>query len=136
MEKKYNWFNRSPRDWTPVEKSDGTFCGLACGAKCTKAAYDKALSDAGKLVLMMGFGWGYTIWENCQWCYNVYKEDVSIGISIHYNRHSTNYTCYFNSNPQFVTTNSNPQLAYQEALELFNTHIESLKNIQKELKGI
>jgi hypothetical protein len=82
----------------------------------------------------MGLGWGHRVWENCKWYYSVYKDNVSIDIHIVYNENVNSYSCYFNSNPQIITENESPELAYREAFELFNSHIESLISIKKELE--
>lgn len=120
------------RDWNPVLNGD-TYCSPSCGRKCKKSAYDKALVDASKLVLTMGLGWSYKVWENCDWHYRVYKENVSIDIEIYYNKQTDDYTCYFNSNPQFITGHKDPKIAYEMAIEKVNSYLEELQTIQKEL---
>lgn len=120
------------RDWNPVLNGD-VYCSPACGNKCKKSDYNKAVDDVSKLILTMGFGWSYKIWENCKWHYKIYKENVSISIEIFYHEREDSYRCYFNSNPQFIIEHKDPKVAYEMVLEQFNTNLERLKNIQKEL---
>ena len=133
MEKKYNWSNPSPRDWNPVEKSDGTFCSTACGNKCTKSAYNKAVSDGSKLVLTMGIDWSVIIWENCDWYYRVVKKLSNTSAEIYYKKNSDDYACYIQSNPQFIGKNKDPQIAYKEACGLFLEHYYELTLIKESL---
>jgi hypothetical protein len=55
----------------PELKPDGTYCAPWCGARCTKKAYDRAVTKSETLARRMGSGWTTRVWENMGWHYSV-----------------------------------------------------------------
>lgn len=56
--------------WTPRLHGD-RYCSPACGAGCTKSAFDRATGAAKKLAERLGKGWKPRVWENLGWHYAV-----------------------------------------------------------------
>jgi len=69
--------NKENDVWTPILSGD-VYCSPACGLKCTKSAYDRAVTEAEALAKRMGDGWSFEVWENCGWHYRVKKGTMTI----------------------------------------------------------
>lgn len=54
------------------------YCAPFCGAKCTKAAFDKATKEAKALAKQLGKGWKPCVWENMGWHWAVVNESKSM----------------------------------------------------------
>lgn len=69
---------RRPLSWEP-RLNGKIYCAPACGGGCTKAAYDKAVSDAAVLVSKLcGKGWKSVVWENLGWHYKAVSGPVQV----------------------------------------------------------
>lgn len=55
------------------------YCSPWCGVHCTRASYDRAVTDAGELAAMLGDGWTPRVWENMGWFYEAVKDIASVG---------------------------------------------------------
>jgi hypothetical protein len=53
--------------WKPRTLSGGVYCSPACGGRCRRHAYDRAVKEADKLVARLGDGWEPMVWENLGW---------------------------------------------------------------------
>lgn len=47
------------------------YCAPACGGGCTRAAYERAVSESKKLAKHLGKGWRPEVWENLGWHWKV-----------------------------------------------------------------
>lgn len=69
-------------DWTPVLKGD-TYCSPRCGGQCTKASYDRAVTDSETLARQLGEGWKGLVWENLGWFWSVSRGRITVHRSSH-----------------------------------------------------
>lgn len=67
--------------WTPVQRGE-IYCSPRCGHGCTRAAYDRAVTEADELAKRMGDGWLPVIWENGGWHYKVIKGVATIRVHV------------------------------------------------------
>jgi hypothetical protein len=54
--------------WTPLARGL-LYCSPACGAGCTRAAFDRAVRRGDALAKRLGPGWTSHVWENMGWFY-------------------------------------------------------------------
>lgn len=113
----------------PVLGLDGTYCSPACGAGCSRAAFENAQDKSKVLAKVMGKGWKPVVWENMGWHWKVVKGPAHIVPSIGVDKH---YFTYFSSVKQFIGQHNNPQKALVLAIREARRHVKAL---QKDLKG-
>jgi hypothetical protein len=82
--------------WEAVERGD-VYCSPACGAKCTKAAYDKAMKAAGELVKRLGEEWTSRVWENMGWYYSAISGDGHTKVHANHYMGAVSYTAFIGS---------------------------------------
>lgn len=63
--------------WAPVLDGD-IFCSPACGFRCKKADYDRALTSANALAATLGPGWAPEVWENGGWHWEARKGNATV----------------------------------------------------------
>ena len=98
--------------WVPKLRGR-IYCSPACGANCTKVAYDTAQKMGTALAKKLGKGWKPHVWENMGWFYKAEKGDVSVRDS----RSGFSYTAYFNTDvQQFIGEGDDPKDAVADAL--------------------
>lgn len=80
--------------WTPIERGD-IYCSNACGGRCKRAEYDKAVRDAARVCKQLsqatGGDWEPEIWENLGWHWVVllkFGRDQIIRVRMPYGRRS------------------------------------------------
>jgi hypothetical protein len=66
--------------WKAVQEGKKR-CSPACGGGCTQAQYERAVSDADKLVKRLGPDWCPRVWENLGWHYSVISPDGYMKVS-------------------------------------------------------
>ena len=49
--------------WTPILKGD-QYCSPACGGRCKKSDYDKAVTQSNEIAQLLGDGWKPSVNEN------------------------------------------------------------------------
>lgn len=105
-------------DWEPVLKGS-IYCSPACGGRCTKAAFDKAvLGAAGVVKALGGKGWQACIWENLGWHFKVVAGSLAIDCNYNDPKGTARYTAtMYGRNPDSFTS-KNPR----EAVEHLVTH--------------
>ena len=64
---------KTPLSWDPVAHGK-VYCAPACGAGCTKAAFNAATRAGKALAKRLGKGWKATVWENMGWHYAAISE--------------------------------------------------------------
>ncbi|EOZ8645590.1 hypothetical protein ACQWTT_001341 [Acinetobacter baumannii] len=69
----------NPR-WIPVLSGE-IYCSPACGGKCKKAAYDKAVAESNEIAQILGEGWVPTVFENLGWHWKVEKGAIEVSLS-------------------------------------------------------
>lgn len=113
--------------WTPIHNGD-KYCSPGCGAGCTKAEYDEALSSALKIATELGEGWQPRVWENGKWYYCAVKEIVSHDdeIKVYPNRES-GYKCHFNGAKQFIADGDTPEEAFMNAVVEAQAFVDALQ---------
>ena len=55
-----------PLSWTARRRGD-LYCSPACGADCSREAYEAAKATAAALAKTLGRGWRPVVWENIGW---------------------------------------------------------------------
>jgi hypothetical protein len=114
----------------------GIYCSPWCGANCTKAAYDLAVSKAKALARRMGKGWKPRVHENMGWFYGVYKGNPqgSFGMGVLEitppDRPGDTYTAWIQTTPQFIVHHKDPKIALKEAIAEFDKHIANLHRLR------
>lgn len=63
--------------WIPVLKGE-IFCSPACGGKCKKSAYDKAIQISNEIAAQLGEGWLPKVYENLGWHWKVEKGNLQV----------------------------------------------------------
>lgn len=108
------------------------YCAPRCGAKCKKAAYDRAVKEAGELAAKMGDGWEPRVFENMGWHYSVrkgvaeiYARKTTVGIEADWE--VKGYCCYLNTVKQFVCEASDVVEAYGLAAQDARTAISRME---------
>lgn len=130
--------------WTPVPRRDGTYCSPRCGFKCTKAAHDEAWRKGKELAKRLGRGWSARIWENCMWHYRADFNIDGVDISVHHGNEPgkaqdghregiDEYTCYLNTNPQFIARDIDPCKAFDKARQLLAAHLADLREVEAKI---
>lgn len=130
--------------WKPVLRQDGTYCSPRCGFKCTKANHDEAQRKGEELAKRMGQGWRARVWENGMWHYSAVLDIDGVGVSVHHGYEPgkardghregiDEYTCYLNTNPQFIGRDTDPCKAFAKARHLLAAHIANLRDIEARL---
>lgn len=106
------------RGWTPRRRG-AIYCSPRCGASCTHAAFELATRKAKALCKRLGPGWEPRVWENMAWHYSVQKGVTEVHANFHKSyRNGVNYSVYFNTTPQFVTSANTPEEAIRQATAL------------------
>ncbi len=111
----------SQHEHVPVLSGD-IYCAPWCGCGCTKAAYDRAVTEAAALVERLGEGWEPRVWENAGWHYEAVKGVARViptqrGGSTYANWSISGYMVMFDSVWQFVAHGKTPEDALGFALQ-------------------
>lgn len=124
------------KQWTPVLRADGTYCSPGCGARCTKDAHDEARRNAALLVSAMGPGWKPRVWENLGWHFEARLDSSEVECHVMPpNRNRDRYTCFLNTNPQFVVMAGTPNEAVAEALRMLSNHVDNLNRAARVVRN-
>lgn len=110
-----------PDRWTPILTGD-VFCSPACGGKCTKAAYDRAVDAANALVAQLGHGWEPEVWENLGWHYAVQRGVVRV------HAYEGKYEVVVNVEGEAAThtEDADPRKAVEDAKDILTTRVARL----------
>lgn len=106
----------------PINGPNGTYCSPACGFKCTRHAYERAMREADALAIRLGPGWEPRVWENWGWHYEAIKgaarvHPTSLSNPIVGDWVINGYTCFFNTARQVVTHAETPEDALGFAIQ-------------------
>lgn len=111
-------------DWTPRHHQLGIYCSPACGGRCTRVAYEEAVTEAAKLARHMGAGWSPEVWENSGWYFKAHKGLADIHCNSYRSEGVKSYTIFFNTMPQVVKRGVTPE----EALGLAIAEVRFIQN--------
>lgn len=133
--------NEHTNDWTPRNLPGGIYCSPRCGARCTKAAHDKAVADAKALAARMGDGWAPVVWENLGWHWEITKGDSKDGHSCRgalleitpNHKLVGGYTAWFQGAKQFLAEGKEPEDALGFLIQDIRTF---LRRIDDELRSV
>lgn len=131
--------------WTPITRPGGIYCSPGCGFNCTKADHDEAQRKGAELAQRMGQGWKPSVWENCMWHYGARFDIDGIEVSMSHghpwgqarlpHREGVDeYTCYLNTQPQFIARSTDPRKAFELALEQLERHVAGLSEVARTLR--
>ncbi|WP_152025762.1 hypothetical protein [Agrobacterium tumefaciens] len=70
------------------------YCSPACGSKCTKEAYDLAVSRAQALAEKLGEGWEPHVWENGGWHYQAKNKTMTVYCHHYWNSETPQYSAW------------------------------------------
>lgn len=113
--------------WTPKLNGD-VFCSSACGSGCKKADFDRATELAGVIAAKLGRGWIPRVWENLGWHFEVKKGAATVSLT-GCGDYSASIEFSFNDRvtDQISEIHSDPRIAVQQASDVMNNKIASLK---------
>lgn len=124
------------KQWTPVLRKDGIYCSPGCGFKCTKAAHDEAQRNAALLAFALGPGWKPRVWENLGWHFKASLDSTEVECHVTPpTKNCDQYTCYLNTNPQFVVKADTPNEVVTEALNMLDAHINNLSRAARVVRN-
>lgn len=111
-----------PLSSNPVlDTTETIYCSPHCGCKCTKAAYDNAVTEGRKLATRLGEGWDFRVWENWGWHFCAINGVCEVHpphwhpTDVRYQ--SIKYTAYLNNSlRQTIGRNADPYLAVSDAI--------------------
>jgi hypothetical protein len=111
------------------------YCSPWCGFDCTKAAFDRATTEAAALAARMGPGWEPRVWENGGWNYDVHKGVAVIhtsmvcGSRLIGNWTVGGYTAWINApGIQFINSAETPEDALGISKQQARTHVAKLND--------
>lgn len=106
--------------WTPVRRG-AIYCSPACGGGCTHQAYLEAQVQAQEMLDALGGpttggnAWEKRVHENLGW-YGSVRLVINGQVVAQLQKNRNGYSCYIESNPQFVADGETPRDAVQRAL--------------------
>jgi hypothetical protein len=121
------------RDWMPREQPGGIYCSPACGCRCKRADYDKALQEATAMAAELGEGWRARVWENMGWHYSADKAHASVHANIIGGR-VRSYTAFINGERQVVGSGNTGREAFEDGLSKLDGMIAQLQREREALR--
>lgn len=132
--------------WTPITKPGGIYCSPGCGFNCTKENHDEAQRLGAALAERMGPGWKAHVWENGMWHYAVNFDWDGPAVRLHHGYEPgkardghregiDEYTCYLNTQPQFIGKSTDPRQAFELALAQLDEHTAVLNEAVTRLRA-
>lgn len=91
------------------------YCSPACGANCSRAAYESAAQKAAALVARLGSRFKPRVWENLGWHYGAVSTCDRLYIR---ERDTRSYSCFLNDKTpsgRWVGEGTTPQAAIADA---------------------
>lgn len=110
--------------WIPVLKGE-IFCSPACGGKCKKSAYDKAIQISNEIASQLGEGWIPEVFENLGWYWKVEKGNTEVRHSA--NGYSATLQFDLDQNYYFSANDSDPRNAVQKVRNQLQDVIRKLE---------
>lgn len=112
--------------WTP-KLNGAVYCSPACGFKCKKADFDRAMDGAAALVRQLGAGWSPSVWENGGWHFEAKKGGATVVVEADQFEASLRF-CFEESHETLISaTRSDPREAVEALIEQMNTRIATLR---------
>lgn len=117
----------------PAVRNGDVYCAPWCGGGCTWKAFQKATRDAQMLCDELGDGWVPDVSENLGWHYKAVCGVLEVSPTI-WNGKVSSYTCFVQTNPQFIGDGKTAKRALQDAGNQFNAVVDALMSSLSQAK--
>ena len=115
-----------PDEWTPIHDGE-TYCSPACGARCTRAAFDAATAQVQALVAELGEGWEQEIWENLGWHFEAKKRGAIVSVEEDGYKASMRFEMGDATDIYVAETRATPREAVDAVIDRISGHVKALQ---------